>query len=96
LPRKQPSSHVYELAKRGAQARLEELVNEIRLLTNLFPDLHKSIDNDELPIAFLLKRGAERSTPVSGRRGWTPAQRKEAAARMKAYWAKRKAPAKKS
>ena len=84
------SAHVYELAKRGAQARLQELVDEVRLLTNIFPDLHKSIDADELPISFILKRGSERAARASGQRNWTAAQRNAAAARMKAYWAKRK------
>lgn len=83
--------HVYELAKRGAEARLQDLLNEIKLLTNLFPNLRKSIDRDELPVAFLLKQGADRAARTPGRRGWTPAQRKAAAARMKAYWAKRQA-----
>jgi hypothetical protein len=82
---------VYELAKRGAEARLGELLNEVRQLTSLFPDLRKSVDRDELPIPFLLKRGADRAARRSGQRGWTPAQRKAAAARMRAYWAKRKA-----
>ena len=92
MPKTKQSTHLYELAKRGAEARIGELMNEVRQLTSLFPDLRKSVDSDELPIPFLLKRGADRSARrQSGQRGWTPAQRKAAAARMRAYWAKRKA-----
>jgi hypothetical protein len=92
VPKTRQSAHVYELAKRGAEARITELLNEVRQLTSLFPDLRKSVDRDELPIPFILKRGADQSAGRrSGQRGWTPAQRKAAAARMRAYWAKRKA-----
>ena len=91
VPKTKKDAHVYELAKRGAQARLQDLVNEVKLLTNLFPDLRKSVDTDELPVSFILKRGSQRAARPSGHRGWTPAQRKAAAARMRAYWAKRKA-----
>jgi hypothetical protein len=87
VPRPKQSAHVYELAKRGAQARLQDLINEVKLLTNLFPDLRESVDAENLPIPFLLKQGSEKA----GGRGWTNAQRKAAATRMKAYWAKRKA-----
>ena len=57
-----------ELAKRGAQAQLNDLVHEIKMLVGLFPHLRDSIDKDELPLAFILKKGAarsaKRSTPV--------------------------------
>jgi hypothetical protein len=82
------------LAKRGAEARLRELSDELKLLFSAFPDLRKSFDPEELPIAFILKRSAGRANASArkpGARGWTAEQRKAAAARMKAYWAKRKA-----
>ena len=91
MPAPKHNAHVYELAKRGAEARLQDLINEIKLLTNLFPDLRKSVDKDELPVSFLLRQGADKALRASGRRGWSAAQKKAAAARMKAYWAKKKA-----
>jgi hypothetical protein len=93
-----------ELATRGAEARLRELLEEASSLVRLFPALRDSFDPDELPVPFLLRRGAARAAKAGslsanaaraseGRRrtrGWTPAQRQAAAHRMKAYWAKRK------
>jgi len=38
MPKTKESAHVYELAKRGAEARIAELLNEVRQLTGLFPD----------------------------------------------------------
>ena len=94
LARPKRDAHFYELAKRGAEARLRELGDELKLLFSAFPDLRHSFDPEELPIAFILKRSAGRANAAArkpGARGWTPEQRKAAAARMKAYWAKRKA-----
>ena len=58
MPRVKKNDHLVELAKRGAQARLGDLVHEIKLLMGLFPHLKDNFDKDELPIDFLLKRGA--------------------------------------
>jgi len=44
-----------------ARARFHELVGELRRLTVAFPELHDAIDEDELPIRFLLRRGADRA-----------------------------------
>lgn len=104
MPRTMRLSRMHELATRGAEARLRELLEEASSLVRLFPTLRDSFDPDELPVPFLLKRGAARaakgvtgganaSRASEGRRrtrGWTPAQRQAAAERMKAYWAKRK------
>ena len=49
-----------DLAKRGAQAQLNDLVHEIKMLVELFPHLRDSFDKDELPIPFLLKKGARK------------------------------------
>jgi len=93
---------LYELAKLGAQARLQDLIHEAKLLIDLFPHLRDSVDRDELPASFLLKRGRDRADAKAlgrpGRPGrkkrkkphWTAAQRAAVAARMKKYWAKRK------
>ena len=56
------NDHFVELAKRGAQAQLSDLMHEIKLLLNMFPHLRDSIDKDELPIPFLLRRGARGAT----------------------------------
>ncbi len=58
MPRAKKNDHMFELAKRGAQARLGDLVHEVKLLIGLFPHLKDSFDKDELPISFLLKKGA--------------------------------------
>jgi hypothetical protein len=66
-----------------------------------FPLLKDAFDADELPAKFLIRRGADKAAFKAeaaetsprrkpGRRGWTAAQRKAQAAKMKAYWAKRK------
>ena len=51
---------MFDLAKRGAQAQLSDLMHEVRMLLELFPHLRDSVDADELPIGFLLKKGASR------------------------------------
>jgi hypothetical protein len=55
------SSHMLELAKRGAALRLRELANELRLLLRAFPDLHDAFDADELPVSFIVRRDARRA-----------------------------------
>jgi hypothetical protein len=90
-----------QLARRGAELRLRELLEEASSLVKMFPPLKDAFDAEELPVRFLLRRGAnqgalkaeEAATASSkhkpGRRRWTAAQRKAHAAKMKAYWAKR-------
>jgi hypothetical protein len=98
LARRTYSDHVLQLARRGAEARFQELVSELKLLTNAFPHLKDSFDSDELPIRFLLRRGRDKAAASPARKrtpSWTPAARKAAAERMKAYWAQRKAGRKK-
>ena len=90
MPRPKNDPHLYELAKRGAEARLQDLMHEARLLIGLFPHLRDSFDKDELPVAFILKQGANKSARQA-RTPWTPAQRKAVSRRMKKYWAARKA-----
>jgi len=89
-----------QLAKRGAELRLDSLLAEVSALTKMFPDL-KHGSNGRLSAsatastteATTASNPAE-ATPVRkrqvGRRRWTAAQRKAQAAKMKAYWAKRK------
>ncbi len=54
---KQTARH--ELTK--AEARYQELVYELKLLTLAFPHFKESFDKEDLPIKFLLKRGAARA-----------------------------------
>jgi hypothetical protein len=81
------------LARHGAEARLTELQNEIAAIERAFPALRarrggrprKQASADQ-PAAT-----ANESAPARrGRRSWSAAQRKAAAERMRAFWAKRK------
>ncbi len=106
MPTRTTDTRLHELAKRGAELRLREILGEASDLIKTFPLLKAAFDADELPVKFLMRRGADKvaleaeaaeearpsvSAPKTRRkRRWTPAQRKEVAKRMKAYWAKRK------
>jgi hypothetical protein len=91
-------SHILELAQRGAEARIRELVQEAKHLTGLFPHLRDSFDKDELPVSFILAKGARRARKQGAqqpRRRMSAAARKALSQRMKKYWAaKRKGAAK--
>jgi hypothetical protein len=47
--------------KSKAEARFRELVDELKLLTVAFPHLREAFDPEELPVSFLLRRGADRA-----------------------------------
>jgi hypothetical protein len=91
MPRPKQNAHLYELAKRGAEVRLRELVNEAKHLIGLFPHLRDSFDKDELPVSFILMKGG-RVTKTSGRRKrrMSAAARKAVSVRMKKLWAARR------
>jgi hypothetical protein len=55
------------LAKSTAELRFRELVDEIKLLTVAFPHLREAFDSDDLPVAFLLRRGADRAARLAGK-----------------------------
>ena len=61
MARTKKDAHLYELAKLGAKAQLGDLLQEARLLIDLFPHLRDSVDPDELPISFILKKGRDRA-----------------------------------
>jgi hypothetical protein len=90
------SSHVLELAKRGAEVRLRELGQEAKNLIDLFPHLRDAFDKDELPLRFIIAKGSGRLKRNDGervsprRRTMSAAARKAVSARMKRYWAARK------
>jgi len=88
-----------DLARRGAEARVRDLTQEIKYLFGLFPDLRDSFDADELPLPFLIAKGAGRvkRTTAAGRptrrrkrRMSAAAARKAVSERMRRYWAARR------
>jgi len=60
MPKAYDSSHILELARRGAALRLRELAHELAILLGAFPDLRDAFDADELPVSFIVKRDARR------------------------------------
>jgi hypothetical protein len=88
------SINMKSLARRGAEARLRELKEEAKQLLNIFPDLGASFDEDELPLNFILRRGARQQASAipggSRRKPMSAAQRKAVGERMKKYWAARR------
>jgi hypothetical protein len=84
------------LARHGAQARINELRQEIAAVEQAFPDLRSRHSGRSRKSAGLADVRSEAPRKRRRRsRGWSPAARKAAAVRMKAYWAKRKAGRKK-
>jgi hypothetical protein len=88
------NSHMFELAKRGAEVRLRELAQELKVLVRAFPHLRDSFDKDELPLPFIIARDAGRATtttrPVRRQRTMSAPARRAASQRMKKYWAARR------
>ncbi len=92
------SSHIMELAKRGAEARFRELVDELKFLTISFPHLRDAADGEDLPVKFLLRRGRDKAGAVQvarTRRKMSAKARKAISDAQKARWAKQKAVPKK-
>jgi hypothetical protein len=94
MPRRKQHAHLYELAKRGAEVQLRELVQEAKNLIGLFPHLRDSFDKDELPLSFIIRRDAGPLTRARAderpRRRMSAAARKAVSARMRRYWAGRR------
>jgi hypothetical protein len=90
VPSRKENTHLFQLAKRGAEARLDDLVHEAKLLINLFPHLRDSFDKDELPMSFIMARASGGLKARRPARKMSPAKRKAVSARMKKYWAKRR------
>ena len=59
LAKAKKNPQLVEIAKRGAEAQLNDLLHEIDMLMELFPHLKDNFDPDELPVSFLLRRGAD-------------------------------------
>ena len=93
MPRPKRDAHLFEFAKRGAEVRLRELVDEAKNLVGLFPHLRDSFDKDELPLRFIVARDSGAVTKHSGvnrRRRMSAATRKAVSERMRRYWAAKK------
>jgi hypothetical protein len=56
-------SSLMKLTKRHAALRLRHLLDEFHLLMASFPDLQDSFDADDLPLAFILRRGSGLGEP---------------------------------
>jgi hypothetical protein len=91
------SAHILDLARRGAETRFRELMDEAKVLVQSFPHLRDAFDPDELPITFRLRSAAERPErkALQRRAKWNAAQRNAASERMKNVWAARRAGKKK-
>jgi hypothetical protein len=88
------SSQILQLAKRGAEVRLRELLDELKFLTLSFPHLRDAVDRDDLPMEFILRRGQEKAGPVQAarsRRKLSAKARRAISMAQKARWAKQKA-----
>src|SRR4051812_27982692 len=81
--------NMQDLARVGAQARLDSLKAEQEALLAAFPDLRGSSSGQGRPAR---ARASEAAEPTRARRrgGMSPAQRKAVGERMRAYWAKRR------
>jgi hypothetical protein len=86
------SSHLIELAARGAEARLHELLHEAKRLVDAFPHLRDTVGRDDLPIPFILRSGRSRGTGrgMPRRKPMSAAAKKAVSLRMKKYWAARR------
>ena len=67
--RKSPAApaRLAELTKRGATNQFRALLDEMKLLMDLFPHIRDSYDADELPLSFIMKRDARRSDAANAR-----------------------------
>ena len=88
------SSRILELARRGADVRFRELLDELSVLTLSFPHLRDAVGPDDLPISFLLRRGRDKADAMAAprkRRKLSAAGRKAIGDAQRKRWAKQKA-----
>ncbi len=79
-----PSRHILELARQGAALRVRELLNELELLLDLFPDLKDTFDPDELPVDYIMETDASREAKQAvGKQTGRPRARSQALRRQK-------------
>ncbi len=86
------SSHILELARRGAEHRYRELKAEIALLREYFPDLAGASRPERLQIDVSSEPAALIDQPLRKRRrrAMSAAARKAVSDRMRKYWAARR------
>ena len=91
------SPHILELARRGADARFRELLDELNMLTLSFPHLRDAVDRDDLPVKFILRRGRDKNLAAGAppKRKISAKGRQAISDAQKARWAKQKASPKK-
>ena len=92
MPNELNSQVLRNLAKLGAQARLEQIEMERRAIVAAFPDLAGARRGPGRPAKTQAqKAGAPAAAkPRRRRRTMTAAQRKEVSERMRKYWADRR------
>jgi hypothetical protein len=56
------NARLLALARRGAEAQFRDLIQEAKLLVDLFPHLRDSYDGDALPLDFIMQRASGRLT----------------------------------
>jgi len=88
------SSHILELARRGADVRFQELLDDMKLLTLSFPHLRDAVDRDELPVNFLMRQGRDKASAMASttrvRRKMSAAARRKISLAQKRRWAKQR------
>jgi hypothetical protein len=89
------SSDILTWARRGAEARWNELQAELASLAKTFPDLGRVARTSRRAVGTAARSMADTVDPQPARRRrrrtMSPAQRKAVSARMKKYWAARRA-----
>jgi hypothetical protein len=86
------TSHILEMARKGAEHRLEELKAEIAALIKTFPHLREG--KASIRKSAGVKPGNELAadaTSVQKRPRWSAAAKKAVSLRMKKYWAAKRA-----
>lgn len=75
----------HTFARAGASLRIKELQDELAAILKIFPELKSESGRRAATVA------AEPAPKTARARSWSQADRKAVSARMKKYWASRKA-----
>ena len=89
------SSHILELARKGAEHRYQELKAEIAALRKYFPELTRTSRVTQPQIDMSSEPAAMIDRPRRKRRRMSATARKAVSKRMKKYWAMKRAGRKK-
>jgi hypothetical protein len=82
-------SKLRDLARLGAEARLQSLEEERQAIFGMFPDLRTGVASRGRVRNAVADRSS--GSPMPNRKRMSPAMRKAVGARMRAYWATRRA-----